>query len=37
MLERRQRGQTQVLPAGRSLADFIPVERRSAARPAPRR
>jgi len=36
MLERRRRGQTLVLPAGRSLADFIPVERRSAARPAPR-
>jgi len=32
MLERRQRGQALVLPAGQSLADFIPAERRSASR-----
>jgi len=37
MLERRKRGQAVVLPAGASLADLIPPERRSAARiPAPR-
>jgi hypothetical protein len=36
MLERRKRGQTLVLPAGQSLADLMPKERRSAARvPAP--
>ncbi|MCW2615357.1 MAG: putative lipase [Frankiales bacterium] len=33
MLERRQRGQAVVLPVGTSLADVIPVERRSVARP----
>jgi pimeloyl-ACP methyl ester carboxylesterase len=32
MLERKQRGQAIVLPKGRSLADLIPPERRSAAR-----
>lgn len=35
MLERRRRGQAVVLPVGTSLADLIPHERRSAARPAP--
>lgn len=35
MLERQRRGQALVLPVGSSLADLIPVERRSAARPAP--
>jgi pimeloyl-ACP methyl ester carboxylesterase len=32
MLERRRRGQSMVLPAGASLADLIPAERRSATR-----
>ncbi|MDP9102353.1 MAG: hypothetical protein M3N21_09440, partial [Actinomycetota bacterium] len=32
MLERRQRGQSLVLPAGTSLRDLIPQERRSSAR-----
>ena len=32
MLERRQRGQTMVLPPGASLADLIPPERRRASR-----
>ncbi len=37
MLERKQRGQSLVLPVGTSLADLIPHERRSASRlPAPR-
>jgi pimeloyl-ACP methyl ester carboxylesterase len=36
MLERRRRGQALVLPHGYSLADIVPVERRSAAR-LPRR
>lgn len=36
MLERRQRGQSLVLPVGASLADLIPAERRTAARPVPR-
>ena len=36
MLERKQRGQAIVLPKGRSLADLIPPERRSAARRAER-
>ena len=37
MLERRQRGQAIVLPHGTSLADLIPVERRSASRVPERR
>jgi len=32
MLERRRRGQAVVLPVGASLADLVPLERRSAAR-----
>ncbi len=32
MLERKQRGQSMVLPRGTSLADLIPIERRRAAR-----
>jgi pimeloyl-ACP methyl ester carboxylesterase len=35
MLERRRRGQAIVLPRGASLADFIPPERRAAARTVP--
>ena len=36
MLERKQRGQSMVLPLGTSLADLIPIERRRASR-VPRR
>ena len=35
MLERKRRGQAVVLPVGASLADLIPPERRTAARPVP--